>query len=279
MKKKIFLIFFTLIVIVLSCLQEKKVHWVAIGDSITYLNDHLEETGNRVTKGYLTVVNETFPNWEVTNKGYNGWTAIRVAENFKSLNIPRADIYTLFLGTNDWWTGNPLGTLSDFEENNGLATVLGAFRIIIDNIRELNPKAKIILISPMQRVDFVYINNYSNNAFGSYFSKNQQWLEDFASQIVLLGKYEGYETIDLYHHPILQHNNLVAFKRLKNPNTGSYDNYPYPEFIDIPFTPEEDDYPYPESAIRMTYDGLHPSDAGNEVIAEEIITLFKTFVF
>ena len=34
-----------------------------------------------------------------------------------------------------------------------------------------------------------------------------------------------------------------------------------------------------ESAIRMTYDGLHPSEDGNEVIAEEINTLFKTFVF
>ncbi|WP_295795775.1 hypothetical protein [Mucilaginibacter sp.] len=41
--------------------------WTAIGDSITYLNDHLDETGNRVTKGYLTRVTEQLPNIKYNN--------------------------------------------------------------------------------------------------------------------------------------------------------------------------------------------------------------------
>ncbi len=45
-----------LALLLLSSFTEKEVTWVAIGDSITYLNDHLDETGNRVTKGYLTRV-------------------------------------------------------------------------------------------------------------------------------------------------------------------------------------------------------------------------------
>ena len=36
--------------------KPRKITWVAIGDSITYLNDHQNETGNRVTKGYLTLI-------------------------------------------------------------------------------------------------------------------------------------------------------------------------------------------------------------------------------
>ena len=36
----------------------KEITWVALGDSITYLNDHANETSNRVTKGCLTRVTE-----------------------------------------------------------------------------------------------------------------------------------------------------------------------------------------------------------------------------
>ena len=38
--------------------------WVAIGDSITYLNEHLGEANNRITKGYMTRVVEK------SDKGY-----------------------------------------------------------------------------------------------------------------------------------------------------------------------------------------------------------------
>ena len=30
------------------------IRWCAIGDSFTYLNDHLDETNHYVTKGYLS---------------------------------------------------------------------------------------------------------------------------------------------------------------------------------------------------------------------------------
>ena len=63
----------------------------------------------------------------------------------------------------------------------------------------------------------------------------------------------------------------MKFKRLKEPATGKYKNYVYPDFVDVPFNPKTDEYPYPMEAIDMTYDGLHPSDEGNAVIAKMLV--------
>ncbi|WP_370634390.1 SGNH/GDSL hydrolase family protein [Pedobacter sp. Leaf132] len=87
--------------------------WVAIGDSITYLNDHQGETGNRVSKGYLTRVVEQLPWVHYVNKGYNGWTSGDIANQINKLNFPKADIYTILLGTNDWWNGRSIGKRED----------------------------------------------------------------------------------------------------------------------------------------------------------------------
>lgn len=253
----------------------KSITWVAIGDSITYLDDHPDETGNRISKGYLDLVTEKFPSIQVTNKGFNGWTAVKIATDFDKLGIPKADVYSIFLGTNDWWGGKPLGTVADYQTNTGTETVHGAFRVIVDNLRSLNPEAKIILITPMQRVDFVYINSYKNNAYGSYREKNGQSLEQFANAIVALAKQEGFPVVDLYHKKGMEHADLVKYKRLKDPTTGEYRNFSYPDFIDIPFDPEKDEYPYPEKSIDVTYDGLHPSDKGYRMIAKELYPIFK----
>jgi lysophospholipase L1-like esterase len=73
----------------------------------------------------------------------------------------------------------------------------------------------------------------------------------------------------------MDHADLVKFKRLKDPVTGEYKNYRYPNFIDIPFDPEKDDYPYPMESIDVTYDGLHPSDKGYQIIARELVPIFR----
>src|SRR4051812_29850684 len=99
--------------------KQQEITWVAIGDSITYLNDHLDETGNRVTKGYLTCVKEQLPYLRFINQGHNGWTSGGIADNIDKLNLVKADIYTIFLGTNDWWHERPLGKLADYRDNTG----------------------------------------------------------------------------------------------------------------------------------------------------------------
>lgn len=257
-------------VIMATSFTHKDISWVAIGDSITYLNDHPNETGNRITKGYMTMVCEKLPWVHFTNKGYNGWTSGGIADKIETLGIEKADVYSIFLGTNDWWQGRAVGTIDDYKNNAGNSSVYGSFRIIINKLRSLNPDAKVILITPMQRVDFVYINDHNNNAWGSYKQKNNQWLEQFANAIKDIGEYEHFTVVDLYHTSSLRLEKLVKFKRLKNPQTGQYQNYTYPQFIDVPFNPKADEYPYPAEAIDMTYDGLHPSDAGFAVIAGKL---------
>src|SRR3546814_3274214 len=93
-----------LIIPLLMCLAAAppKITWVAVGDSITYLNDHLDETGGRMTKGFLTLISEKYPDVSYVNQGHNGWTAIQIAEKIESLGLVKADVYTVFLGTNDW---------------------------------------------------------------------------------------------------------------------------------------------------------------------------------
>jgi len=261
----------------LTSFKPKETTWVAIGDSITYLNDHLDETGNRVTKGYLTRVTEKLPNVHYVNQGHNGWTSGGIAEQIEKLGIVKADVYSVFLGTNDWWGGRPIGTLTDYTAGKGNTTIYGSFRIIINKIRSLNPEAKIILITPMQRNDFVYILDHNNNAYGSYKDKNGQSLEAVANAVDSIAAYEKVPVVDLYHNSKLDVKNLVKFKRLKDPKTGQYKNYKYPESIGIPFDSKNDEYPYPIEAVNYTYDGLHPSDKGDEVIAGELVKVMKKF--
>src|SRR6201989_2225861 len=154
--------------------SRKETTWVAIGDSITYLNEHTNETGNRITKGYMTLVTEKLPNIHYIKQGHNGWTSGGIANDIEKLGLTKTDVYSVFLGTNDWWAGRAVGTIEDYKNNTGNNTVYGSFRIIIDKLRSLNKDAKIILITPMQRLDFVHINDMKNNAWGSYKAKNGQ---------------------------------------------------------------------------------------------------------
>jgi lysophospholipase L1-like esterase len=274
MKKLLFLF---LLFTIISSFTSKKITWVAIGDSITYLNEHPNETGNRITKGYMTMVTEKLPNIEYINQGHNGWTSGGIADKIESLHLTKADVYSIFLGTNDWWAGRPLGAFTDYENNTGNNTVYGSFRIIINKLRNLNKEAKIILITPMQRVDFVYISNFKNNAYGSYKDKKGQLLAQFAEAINKIGKYEQFSVVDLYNNRHLKLKNLVKFKRLKDPKTNTYKNYVYPDFINITFNPETDEYPYPPEATNLTYDGLHPSDKGYKVITKMLVKILRKY--
>lgn len=264
-----------LVVFLLTGFSQRPLNWVAVGDSITYLNDHPDETKYRTSKGYLTDVTEQLPYLHAYNQGRNGWTVQGFAQKIESLNIPVGDIYTVFLGTNDWWHGVPAGTWNDYHNGTGDSTIYGSFRILIDKLRSLNPNAPIVLITPMQRADFVYINDHTNNAWGSYKPKKGQTLGEIADAVIDIARHEDLRCVDLYHDPQLAIPKLIRFKRLKDPQTGEYRNYPWPVYTGIPFDPATDEYPYPPSAMEMTFDGLHPSDKGNEEIAGKLVKVLK----
>ncbi|MDQ6890768.1 MAG: SGNH/GDSL hydrolase family protein [Bacteroidota bacterium] len=274
MKKLLLLIAITMMAF---SIVPKKITWVAIGDSITYLNEHPDETANRITKGYMTRVVEKLPYINYINQGHNGWTSGGIAKEIENLGLVKADVYSVFLGTNDWWQGRPVGVFADYQNDAGNTTVYGSFRIIINKLRSLNKAARIILVTPMQRADFVYINDIKNNAWGSYKEKNGQSLAEFAAAIKAIAAYEHFDLIDLYNKKGMGLQQLVKYKRLKDPRTGTYKNYPYPEYIDIPFNPATDEYPYPPEAMDVTFDGLHPSDKGFSMIANMLIDKLKKF--
>ncbi len=83
-----------------------------------------DETGNRITKGYMTLIKERLPHINYINQGHNGWTSGGIAKEIDNLGIVKADVYSIFLGTNDWWQGRPIGTLADYTNNSGNNTVL-----------------------------------------------------------------------------------------------------------------------------------------------------------
>jgi lysophospholipase L1-like esterase len=259
---------FLSIILVLAFVNftKKQIIWVAIGDSITYLNDHPAETKNNITKGFMGLIAEKHTNVMYFNQGHNGWTARKIATDIEKIQIEEGNVYTIFLGTNDWWQGLPIGRYSDIDT--GPSTFYGAMGTIIAKIHKINPMAKIILITPLQRGDFVYIGGFKNNAYGSYKPKNQQNLSDFADAIKEIAKKQKLRLVDLYYKSGITQENMVKYKRLKNPETGQYQNYSYPAYIGVPFNPDTDEYPYPPEAADMTYDGLHPSDKGYQVIAK-----------
>ncbi len=96
-----------------------------------------------------------------------------------------------------------------------------------------------------------------------------------AEAVTDIARHEHLPVIDLYHDKSLAVPRLVRYKRLKDPRTGSYRDYPYPDYPSIPFNPVTDKYPYPAEAMDMTYDGLHPSDKGHTLIAQKLIKIMK----
>ncbi len=250
---------------------------MAIGDSITFHNNHQNTTKGILTKGYMDRVVEKLPYIKFANHGYPGWTAQGIAENFDNLHIEKADVYTIFLGTNDWWVGLPIGTINDYRKATGNKTVYGAYRTILDKIRSLNADAKIILMTPLQRTDFIDINNVHSIIYGSYKANKQGvTLSAYADAVKDIAKEQNVALIDLYYKSGITTKNAVNYKRLRDAD-GKYMNYAYPKYIDMPFNPDKDDYPYPAGATNWTYDGLHPTDKGHQKIADLLVKEMKNY--
>jgi hypothetical protein len=74
------LFFIIVIAAIAISFTKKEITWTAIGDSITYLNEHPDETANRITKGYMTLVTEKLPYIHYINPGHNGWTSGGMAD-------------------------------------------------------------------------------------------------------------------------------------------------------------------------------------------------------
>lgn len=240
---------------------DRQLRWCAIGDSFTYLNDHIDQTDFRMKKGYLSRVCDELAFLTLKNMGVNGSTT----KDWLHMRIAKADLYTILLGTNDWKQGIPVGDEQDFTEKR-TGTILGNLSVIIDNIKKANPNAPIIVLNPVERGDFVYINDYHNTAPGSYQQINGQNLKEVAKKIYQCVQGEKIMTVDLNTLCGFDQFNVIKFKRVRT--REGFRDLPYPDYIGIPYDPDQDGYPYPIESIALTYDGLHPSDEGSTIIGD-----------
>lgn len=263
----------------LTCFaQQRQLTWMAIGSSSTYQNDHPESIKNKMSKGYMTDVVEQLPYIHYVNHGHSGWTTKSIADNIEKLGLTKADFYSILLGSNDWWTCLPLGTLADYQNNTGNQTMYGAYRTIVNKIRSLNPDAMIIIMTPTQRTDFVDVNNSLNNIPGCYKpNKDGHYLSEYADVGKAVANADKLKLVDLYYKSGVTFKNAVKYRRLKDPQTGDYKKYTYPNYINIPFNPKTDEYPYPADAVGMTFDGLHPTDESHARIAKMLIKIMKKY--
>lgn len=131
---------------------DTKMSWCTLGDSITWINDNY-------IYGYQRAVMKAFKFSNYYNEGQNGWKMLQYADALidGSKVLPKADIYTIAYGINDFAYGNPVGTLDDFKNNTGSATYAGALRVIVDKIYEINKDALIFIMTPRKACKF---NNY-----------------------------------------------------------------------------------------------------------------------
>lgn len=213
--------------------------YAQIGDSITYLYDNKYETsyGENTSKtgykgwgyGRLLCSFLGIPYENHYPQGANGRTFCDYYDEWEAghwLFPAGIQVWTIFLGTNDWGTNrHKLGTQDDYISNTYSSTnrtTYGAIRKIIDKIRGLNNgkvTPRIIFMTPMQRGAFAYgspLGNFVKSAIlkngnGEWeYTKNNYGftLKDVADAIAWVCNYEKLKLIDLFYDSIVDINYL-----------------------------------------------------------------------
>jgi len=241
--------------------------WVAIGDSFTYIDEFLEETGGHLKKGYLTETAELLPfPVDVKHLAINGGSTLEL------LDVPLVpgDFYSILLGTNDWWGRRPIGTLEN-AKNHEKGTILGNLSLLIQKIRAIAPNAPIFLMNPIERSRFVYCFDQTNTALDSSAPWGGQRLSEVADAITDLAKWEGAVPVDIHKETGITPENAVNFLLYKGKKLS------FPEIHALPLSFTFDPaFPYPKEAENFTFDGLHPSPKGCKAIAEVLAKAIKS---
>lgn len=145
--------------------------------------------------------------------------------------IKGQDVVTIFGGINDFQWNAPLGTMADGIDKP--TTFFGALKYVITTLAATNPKAKLMLITPMKTTKFQYHTYDSNGNLMQNANGNTQL--DFVNAIKQVGEYYSIPVLDMY----------------------SNSNY-------SPYLPGQIGHDY------FTVDGLHPTTHGYERIAQTI---------
>ena len=161
--------------------------WCSIGTSITwfYLNENVFE------HGYQWYVNERFNFKQIKNIGVSGQNALQFSTTASINNITFADLYTIEHGTNDFLFNSPIGTFSDYLNNTGGATFYGAYRLIVNKINAINPRAVIVFTTPNKLKDGTKEWDIINTA--------GHFLSDYANAIREIAEYNSSSIADCFN--------------------------------------------------------------------------------
>ena len=220
------------------------IRWCAIGDSFTYLNDHPDETNHYVTKGYLS---RTLDSLRAHRAG-------RGADQHRHQRLDHAGLADR-AARSGGLLHHParherLAQRHSARHGRGFfrrapGTILGNLSHLIGRIRALSPEAKLLVMNPIERTDFVYLFDPFNNAPGSYApehgQKSPMWRRRFMSPARVIKSGAGSAQLCG-----VTPENAVRFKRVRTPE-GIRD-LPWPEYVGLPFDPVSDPYPYPPEA-------------------------------
>lgn len=145
--------------------------------------------------------------------------------------IKGQDVVTIFGGINDFQWNAPLGTMADGADKP--TTFYGALKYVITTLSANNPKAKLMLITPMKTTKFQYHTYDSDGNLMQNANGNTQL--DFVNAIKQVGEYYSIPVLDMYSN-----SNYSPYL----PSQVGHDNF--------------------------TADGLHPTAHGYERIARTI---------
>ena len=219
--------------------------WCSLGTSITDFND--DPTTGR-TKGYQFFLMDELK-WDrakLVNEGHSGTLVSSAAS--KPPATP-CDIYTVEYGVNDWGTGHPVGTLSDYKNYlyNGKTVrwnnFASCYRNLIEMIKAVNPNAVIVLITPRKAYGSSSdagtkmfpancddptlsesVGDYYDPAQGANVHGDQTYLKDYADLIKAIGEYEGFPVVDWYSSAATQANLAsLSVDNAVHPNDAGYE--------------------------------------------------------
>ena len=168
--------------------REINATWCSLGTSITWYNNNVRFARGRFTRGYQDRVLDVIHFTNFVNRGVNG--GVVASQHGR---ISKADYYTIEHGVNDWGHTVKPGVLADYENNTSNRTFYANYRILIDQIRAINPKAKIILCTPRK-----------SYGFGNYLPPKETlpkggiYLREYAEAVRAIAKKEGFVVADFY---------------------------------------------------------------------------------
>lgn len=130
---------------------------------------------------------------------------------------PSSDVIVVFGGTNDYEHGDaPVGTVGD----KCRITFCGSYDYLIDKIRELYPKTKLVVMTPAHRKDDALPSIKKRELFGIIGSPLKEYVDD----IVEICRNKNVPVLNLYEKLPINPNNEDDYKKYTGDGLHFNDN-------------------------------------------------------